>query len=294
MSVEKKEQEEELVVEIIDDEKLVKEDQVEQEDRDEELSQYSESVKRRIAKLTKEKHDERRAREAKDREAEAAFEYANRVHKENEALKARYLEGEKVLVDTAKKASNTALESARAAHKKAFEAGDAEALAKAQEDIARAITEQTAIDGHRPSQFEKVEPPKRTPARDERSEKWQSDNSSWFMKDEVMTALAMGVHQKWKTATPSLVGSDEYYKAIDEEVKKRFPDKFKEDSKDSSISLDEKPGKKVGVVVASGANRTAPSQRTVKLTATQMKLCERLNITPQQYAAQLLKDQANV
>ena len=46
---------------------------------DDEISQYSDSVKKRIMQLTHSRHDERRAKEEAIREREAAIAYANKL-----------------------------------------------------------------------------------------------------------------------------------------------------------------------------------------------------------------------
>ena len=65
-------------------------------------------------------------------------------------------------------------------------------------------------------------------------------------------------------------------------MQKRFPDKF------GGGSTEEAPRNQTGNVVAP-AQRSANSSRKVQLTSTQVALAKRIGITPEQYAAQMLK-----
>ena len=69
-------------------------------------------------------------------------------------------------------------------------------------------------------------------------------------------------------------------------MRKRFPDKFDE------VEIEEAPPRQTGNVVAP-ANRSAKKPRRVQLTSTQVSLAKRLGLTPEQYAAQLMKETSN-
>ena len=69
---------------------------------DEELSAYDEKVQARFKKFTRGYHDERRAKEAADRERQEAIAYAKKVAEQNRILQERLSEGEKQLVETYK------------------------------------------------------------------------------------------------------------------------------------------------------------------------------------------------
>ena len=120
---------------------------------------------------------------------------------------------------------------------------------------------------------------------------WLEENSDWFQKEgfEDMTGFAMGVHQKLVVAgiNPKL-DTDEYYKRINDSMEKYFPDHFKDKHGDEIIEV-EAPQRPAGNVVAP-VNRSAKKPRKVQLTSTQIGLAKRLGVTPEQYAAQLLKE----
>ena len=81
--------------------------------------------------------------------------------------------------------------------------------------------------------------------------------------------------------------SDTYYDTIDKEMRKRYPDRFDEPE------LEVKPTRQVNPVVAPGG-RTPPASRTkVVLKQSEIAIAKRLGLTPQQYAAQVMKDRQN-
>ena len=76
--------------------------------------------------------------------------------------------------------------------------------------------------------------------------------------------------------------TDEYYKRIDETMRKRFPENFEEVE-------DEKPRQKPSTVVASASRST--SSKKVRLTTSQQSIAKRLGLTNEQYARELIKEQ---
>ena len=93
----------------------------------------------------------------------------------------------------------------------------------------------------------------------------------------------MGLHTQLqqKGVVP---GSEEYYKEIDEGMRKIFPEKFEVQQ--------EAPERRNGTVVAP-VESSGKKSRTVRLTRTQVALAKRLGLSPEQYAAQLMKEQSN-
>jgi hypothetical protein len=87
------------------------------------------------------------------------------------------------------------------------------------------------------------------------------------------------------------IGSDHYYNVIDAEMKKRFPDKLDsaEETKNSEESGTKEPVKKLSTVVAPATRST--SSKKIKLTATQLALAKKFNLSPEQYAMELTKIQ---
>ena len=135
--------------------------------------------------------------------------------------------------------------------------------------------------------------PEELPAPDARAVSWQESNE-WFGQDREMTSFAYGVHERLVGEEGIDPDSDEYYKLIDNRMKEVFPTHFGNSSTQSSntVVVDTASRRKANPVVAPASrNNGAPSHK-VTLTHTQVKLAERLGITPQQYAAQLIMEMA--
>jgi hypothetical protein len=110
-----------------------------------------------------------------------------------------------------------------------------------------------------------------------------ASKNSWFGKDQEMTSLALGLHEKLVSTGVDPM-SDRYYRRIDETMQKRFPEYFGE----SDDSLEDKPAqRKPSTVVAPATRSTAPKK--VRLTKTQLALAKKFKLTPEQYARELIK-----
>ena len=261
-------------------------------DEDSEASGYSDRVQKRIKKLKYEFHEERRAKEQADRERLEAVDFAQRIFQENQNLRTTLAEGEGVLLEQTKGRAEADVARAKKEYKDAFESGDPDAITEAQMSLTNAQAAQIQADQYQPvyknipqpSQNtvpqKKVQPPVHKPT--SLDIEW-SERNPWFNRDSVMTGFALGVHEELvKTGTSPLETPEKYYRELDAEMQKRFPDKF------GGGSTEEAPRNQTGNVVAP-AQRSANSSRKVQLTSTQVALAKRIGITPEQYAAQMLK-----
>jgi len=264
------------------------------------LDEYSDKVKARINQARKAFHDERRAKEQAAREREEAISFAQTQYQENQALKARLGAGEKVFATEMTKAANTELERAREKLKSALEAGDADKITEAQEALADAKLKVNEVSKFKPSSLQEeqggVQPAQqaRAPAApqiDRRAAAWR-DKNDWFGKDEEMTALALGLHEKLVRSgvDPS---SDDYYEQIDKTMRKRFPDHEGWETTPAQAARDQEPApaRKVTTNVAPATRSSAPRQ--VRLSASQAAIAKRLGITPEAYAREVVKLQEN-
>ena len=120
------------------------------------------------------------------------------------------------------------------------------------------------------------------PQADEKAEKWRQKNT-WFGADEEMTALALGLHEKLVRSGVD-PRSDDYYRRVDENMKKRFPENFEEEQ--TQTEAVDKP-RKAATVVAPATRRTAPTK--VRLTPTAAALAKKMGITPEAYAKEMIK-----
>ena len=266
------------------------EDMVEQLENDT-LEDYSERVKQRMAQLKKVWHDERRAKEEATREREEAVTYAQKVAEQNKKLKTTLSSGEETYLKTLIDASEKELSIAKRDYREAYESGDTDKIVEAQALMNSAqmkLSQAGALKPqHNASQTEEnsvesneiTRPP--IPKPDAKAQAWQ-ENNTWFGKDEEMTSLALGLHEKLvrNGIDPT---SDVYYHRIDETMQKRFPENFGETSLEEVKPSQRKPSN----VVAPATRSTAPKK--VRLSKTQVALAKKLKLTPEQYAKEIFK-----
>lgn len=256
---------------------------------DDELSSYDEKVQARIKKFTKGYHDERREKERALREREAAETYARQVIEENRRLQQQLAASSKVFVEQSQSSAQLELETAKKKYKEAYEAGDSDALADAQTDVARATWKLEKAQDLRPLQAreDEVQTPQRSaaPQVTDRDQRWLQTNT-WFGTDPEMTASALGLHQKLaKDRGDNFVGTDEYYRTVDATMRRRFPEYF--GSNDEPAQEEEPPRRaaKPSAVVAPATRSTPPNR--IKLKASEAAIAKRLGVPIELYAKQV-------
>jgi hypothetical protein len=259
---------------------------------EQELNQYDEKVQKRLKKFTKGYHDERRAKEEALREKEEAIRAAQAILEENKRLQQQLEEGSKVFIEQGKSSAQLELESAKRAFKEAYEAGDAELLADAQMRISQATLKMDRADSLKPIQAREVETqiPKETaqpqqPQLDPRTADWL-ENNPWYGEDDEMSAAALGLHKKLERENgKEFIGSVQYFKKIDDTMRRRFPEYFGSDEEVVKPEVEEEPqtrAKPASNVVAPATRSVAPNK--VKLTKTQVALAKRLGVPLDLYA----------
>ena len=259
---------------------------------DDEIESYSERVQKRMKKLSFEAKEAERQRQALAREREELLRVTQTFQSENEKLRQQLQQNEGTLVEQAKARLEAQLTQAKAAYKDAYELGDTDKMIEAQEKLTALNNDMYRLKGYKPkpAQASQVQQPQsyqqqpQVPQLDERQKAWLSEND-WYGKDRQMTAFALGVHEElvYNGVDPN---SEKYYSEINRQVRQRFADKF---STDDSEEFEVAPKKKANVVAP--ATRSSKNPKKVKLTQTQVALAKRLGITPEAYAAQLLKEQ---
>lgn len=262
--------------------------------KDEEISQYSESVQSRIKRLRYEYHEERRAKEQAERERSEALRLAQTALAERQKLQEIALRNERFAVEAAKQRADADLERAKRQAREAYESGDTQKAVEFQADIAKYAMQQERYANYVPPQPEPprmghnggppIEAPRPQPAvqPDPRAADWAKKNT-WFGENEEMTGAAYGVHERLLKSGVD-PRSDEYYRRLDESMRRRFPEAF--DGEEAA------PQRRPSPVVAP-ADRSVRTPRKVQLTATQVALANRLGIPLEVYAAELLKANPN-
>jgi hypothetical protein len=270
---------------------------VEELDKDD-LEEYSEKVKKRLSQMKKVWHDERREKERAVREREEALRFAQMREEEIKNLKQRLGHNEKAFIKEAERAANTDLAVAKDKLRQAYESGDSSLITDAQEALTDAKLKLQNLSRIKPSlqreeervqQNQQVTAPQaaQAPQVDPKAEAWRERNT-WFGVDEEMTALALGLHEKLVRSgvDPS---TDEYYRRVDESMRKRFPESFDDVEEETTQTKQaQKPARtKPATVVAPATRGTAPRQ--VRLTPTQVAIAKKLGLSNEQYARELMR-----
>jgi len=255
---------------------------------EDELLKYDEGVQKRIKHFTKGYHEERRAKEAAEREKEEAFKLAQAVLEENKRLKGSVNQNQTALLEQAKRVVSNEVETAKRLYKEAYESGDSERLVEAQEALTTAKIRADKVNNFRPTPLQEQETPvqiAQQPARaapvDEKLLAWQ-DQNQWFGNNKRMTAYALGLHEDLVSeGIPS--GSDEYYRRINADIRERFSDQF-----GAEESVDAKPQRTKSNIVAPATRSTAPKK--IVLTQTQVNLAKRLGVPLELYARKVAEE----
>ena len=250
-----------------------------------ELEEYSEGVKKRIAKLT------RKMREA-ERQREEAIQFANSVKKEKEQIESRLSRTDQRYVSEFETRIGSSLANAKIALKSAIDNQDVEGQVNAQQQIAELTLEAARLKNLKAYQQEETAAKEKevtiTPQQtaqtaqvDPRAEDWASRNT-WFGQDSAMTYTAFDLHKKLVEDEGIDPKSDEYYEEIDKRIRLEFPHKFA--TKETITTERAKPAQTVA-----SANRPAQTGRkkTVKLTPSQVAIAKRLGVPLEEYAKHL-------
>ena len=259
-----------------------------------ELGEYSESVQKRIAKLT------RKMREA-ERQKEEAIQYAQTLKQQADKVKGQY---DKLGTNYAKELEQkvtAGMAAAKAELRAATEAQDIDRQVEAQKAIAQMAMEETRLTqlkNYQDQQLQKApqtqeqtvqQPTNAVPTTQElyqaaqeidpKAQDWSAKNP-WFGTDNAMTYTAFDIHRQLVEDEGFDPQSNEYYSEVDKRIRLEFPHKFA-NNKESTA---EQPVQ----TVASAKRPAAKGRRkTVKLTPSQVAISKRLGVPLEEYAKQL-------
>ena len=278
------------------------EDSVDDDTLDKEISEVSDRAGKRINQIKYEYHEERRAKEQALRESKEATRALKTLMSENQKLQSIVNQGGNVLNQQALNNAQWARYNAQEKFKKAYEEGNAEEMAAAQSELAQAtLAEQQAgsyaeqLQNQVASQY--VEPQQENTSQpDPEMDSWSKRNP-WFMGSEPihkeMTSFAMYVDQSLQAnGVDPEKNSQQYYSEVDARMKQQFPNFFGVSQQESveAEQVVETPRRQVVNPVAPATRNSSKTPRKIHLTQSQVALAKRLNITPEQYANQLLKE----
>jgi len=267
---------------------------IENTDSKKELEDYSEGVKKRIAKLTK------KMREA-ERQREAAIEYARKIQGEKESLAGRLTKLDTGYVNEMENRIKSSMEAAAAKLAQARTDGDLKLEIAAQTEIAKLGYEdarlseikskqalENKIDNAKPVQ-DYVDRLREQPIQQEqpinpdpKAQGWAQKNT-WFGQDSAMTYTAFDLHKKLVEEEGYDPQSDEYYVEIDKRIRLEFPHKFATNTVQTTNNS--KPTQTVASASRTGGKNS--SRKTVRLTPSQVAIAKKLGVPLEEYAKQL-------
>ena len=271
---------------------------------------------------------EKRARKAQDRINKAvgqakeyqrrelqALQYAKELQEKNQQLSDQLLHSQTQSTEQNMKLQEgykdefenrveTQAAAAKKALKTAYEAGDAETMAEAQQMLAQAEADRSALNRYnqeleeykvqyqswaeeqqarQEQQIQPMQQPAQEPLYEEpsvKAQQWAEDNE-WFGTDQVMTNVAFAIHQEL-TAQGIDAESDDYYSQIDNRMREELPHKF-------NNAGDNKPVQ----TVVSGTRTTGSGRnqnnRRIELSPSEQQLAKKLGVPFKEYAKQKMR-----
>ena len=252
----------------------------------EELEQYSDSVQKRIAKLTK------KWREA-ERQKDEALSYAERTIKEKKQTEEKLKKIEPNFLSVTEESITSGVEAAKAKLAAAREANDLGAEADAMAAISELGVKKARLEEAKLARENLEKQPQAKPevnlrrqqaaqgTPDPKAEAW-SERNTWFGQDTAMTYTAFDLHKKLTEQEGFDPSSDEYYSEIDKRIRLEFPHKF---ANNSSSGEDTRPAPVQ--TVASAKRSTKSGRKTVRLTPSQVTIAKKLGVPLEEYAKQL-------
>ena len=257
-----------------------------QETQDAKLEEYSDSVKKRISKLT------RKWREA-ERQKDAALDYAKGIEQKRKTWESKYKHLDSAYLKDSETRVKSQLDAVKAKLAAAIEGGDTAKQVEAQTELSTLTTDANRIasEKSRRETYERETPqapqyregmaqptPTSLPQVDEKAETW-ADKNKWFGKDKPMTYTAFEHHKDLVDSEGMDPTSDEYYAEIDKRMKLDFPHKFGNTNKYTT-----KPAQTVAPV----RRGVKPGRKTVSLTSSQVQIAKKLGVPLEEYAKQVL------
>ena len=259
---------------------------------EEDLDKRREKTQKRINKLVAQR------KESEEREA-AALQFAQQQKAEVDALRGQLTSLNTGYSSEASSRIDSQEVQAKAAFKEAYEAGEVDKMADAQQVMAKIAIEKERLrifkdnqekqkqraeqmqtqQAQQPEQvpLNQYQQPVQQPQPDAKAVDWAEKNE-WFGKDRAMTASAFTLHQQLVEEEGLDPQSDDYYNEIDTRMRQDFPHKFEGQSA---------PAQKVASV--SQGRTSQKSKKSVKLTPAQISVAKKLGVPLDAYAKEVAK-----
>ena len=247
------------------------------------LEQHTESVKKRIDKLTY------KIREAERRE-QAALEYAKGLQKKYSDAESKYMDVDTNYIKEFDARVDAQRAQAKSKLKLAIESQDAEQIVTAQDELtrlsvekekARIVMSEREVAKKSFDEQQKVKPVQQAPQQpiipSTKAKSWAVKNE-WFGNDKYMTNSAFMLHEDLVSQGFD-AESDEYYNEVDKRMQDLYPHKFTKSQESEVTEENRKP-----VQTVASAGRKQSGRRTVKLTKSQVAIAKKLGVPLEEYA----------
>ena len=260
---------------------------------EEELDKRRDKTQKRINKLVAQR------KESEEREA-AALQFAQQQKAEADALRGQLSNLNTGYSAEASSRIDSQESQAKAAFKEAYEAGEVDKMADAQQVMAKIAIEKERLRlfkqnqerttkaqeaqqnyqeqpgaQQQPQQQEYAPPPQP----DAKATEWaEREENSWFGQDRAMTATAFTIHQQLVQEEGFDPQSDDYYSEIDKRIRTEFPHKF-----------EGKTTRTQTVAPVSQGKTSQKSKKSVKLTPAQISVAKKLGVPLDAYAKEVAK-----
>jgi len=230
-----------------------------------------------------------------------ALQYAKQIAEENNNLKNQQAQMSHNYGAEFGARVESQLEGSKIALQKAMEEGESDKIAEAQSILAAASADKVAYDQYQgqlqrynqemeqynaqqqvyaqeqrmAAQQQSQQPVYQPPS--QKAQSWASDNT-WFGKDQVMTNVAIAVHEQLAQEGFD-TESDDYYSEINKRMKQELPNRFK-----NNVGADGKPVQTVASPSRSNSNGRRKNRNQVELTPSEQQLAKRLGVSFKDYA----------
>lgn len=306
-------QQDEVAIEVLEDtgeEEIIEEqpeEEVDEKTLDEEIKNYSKRAGKRIDQLIYEREEQKRQRQSIESQQQEAVTRLKTLMQENQRLQAIVDQGGQVLNQQATNNAQWAKLNAQAKLKAAYDEGDADKMAEAQEELTRAtLAEQSAtsysqnLQNQLAQQLEQEQlanPVQEPQQLDPDMQAW-SQRNPWFMstvpEHQEMTSYAMTIDRRLRNQGVLPENDSKlYYEEVDKAMRREYPSFFGvTTTEEVDAPTQEKRQPQNVVAPASRTSGSNKNSRKVRLDQDQVKLARQLGITPEQYAKQLLLEES--
>ena len=196
-------------------------------------------------------------------------------------------------------------EGAKKALKAAMDSGDQDGLVEAQQLLARAEADRTALNQYNqeieeyeqklqdyndrqaetqtesPAQLQQVPQQPQYQEPSDKARQWANDNE-WFGNDRIMTNVAMAIHEDLARTGIDLE-SDEYYSELNNRMRQELPHKF-----ENAVN-DRKNVQTVVSTTRTTGNGRNQNDRRIELSPSEQQLAKKLGVPFKEYAKQKMR-----